>query len=361
MDDAQKRVLKRKKNVFQDHVDVTNDFLSELHGRHLLDDDAMDTLMDDKMSNGRASRMIDYILLTVQPDAFQTLCAALVRDYPWLTKELELDLRIEKAEIDIDEDVAKEAAMLVHRKFGQSKRFSEVDKKDIQDLIAVKVQLSKEEWKKEMMTLRDELERQIELHKVKDAKAGAVDRQVVDYMRAHDDYLKSHAHGMKTTRSALVDSVNDNDVIAKLRARLDFMMDRLNYGIKNAEMLQKERERCLELLNCKKGDTEKLYDIIQLKMVEFPNKIDTLSKSVKSKDSEINNLKKQITEKNESVRANKEEMRSLEQHVLQKEAENSILQDKLKELQAHANELADRLAATAQQRKKSAGSKSRKS
>ena len=47
-----------------------------------------------------------------------------------------------------------------------------MDKKDIQDLIAVKVQLSKEEWKKEMMTLREELERQIELHKVKDEKAG---------------------------------------------------------------------------------------------------------------------------------------------------------------------------------------------
>ena len=69
----------------------------------------------DKIINSRAGRMIDYILLSPEPDGFERLCVALARDYGWLSKELELDLKIERGEIHIDEDVLKEAAMLVHR------------------------------------------------------------------------------------------------------------------------------------------------------------------------------------------------------------------------------------------------------
>lgn len=49
---------------------------------------------------------------------------------------------------------------LPHRKFGTSKRFSELDKKDMTELIAIKIQVSKEEWKQELDLVKERLEDQ---------------------------------------------------------------------------------------------------------------------------------------------------------------------------------------------------------
>ena len=44
------------------------------------------------------------------------------------------------------------------RKFGSSKRMSEVEKKDVQEMIAMKIQVSKDDWKKEIEATKEELE-----------------------------------------------------------------------------------------------------------------------------------------------------------------------------------------------------------
>ena len=48
-------------------------------------------------------------------NAYDVLCAVLVKDYAWLSKELQTDSQCEKGNLTIDEDVMKEAGMLVHR------------------------------------------------------------------------------------------------------------------------------------------------------------------------------------------------------------------------------------------------------
>ena len=45
------------------------------------------------------------------------------------------------------------------RKFGPSKRFSEADKREVSDLIAVKLQLSQDDWRRETEKVKTELER----------------------------------------------------------------------------------------------------------------------------------------------------------------------------------------------------------
>jgi hypothetical protein len=54
------------------------------------------------------------------------------------------------------------------RKFGTSKRFSELDKKDVTELIAIKIQVSKEEWKQEMDLIRQQLQAQMDAVKRRD-------------------------------------------------------------------------------------------------------------------------------------------------------------------------------------------------
>lgn len=129
------------------------------------------------------------------------MCAALMMcpgDLNWLAKELQTEVKADRGNLVIDDDVMKEAAMITHRlvlpsfllyslsaaflvrleqlskwrknvslptypflrKFGTSKRFSELDKKDMTELIAVKIQISKEEWKQELDLVKENLEAQ---------------------------------------------------------------------------------------------------------------------------------------------------------------------------------------------------------
>jgi hypothetical protein len=50
--------------------------------------------------------------------AFEDLCAALMTcpgDLNWLAKELKAEVRAERGNLVIDDDVMKEAAMITHR------------------------------------------------------------------------------------------------------------------------------------------------------------------------------------------------------------------------------------------------------
>ena len=48
-------------------------------------------------------------------NVYDVLCAVLVKEYAWLSKELQTDSQCEKGNLTIDDDVMKEAGMLVHR------------------------------------------------------------------------------------------------------------------------------------------------------------------------------------------------------------------------------------------------------
>ena len=63
----------------------------------------------------KTSRLIDVVLSSPLDGAFATLCFVLSRDYGWIARDMDTDARVEKGDIVIDEDVLREAGMLVHR------------------------------------------------------------------------------------------------------------------------------------------------------------------------------------------------------------------------------------------------------
>jgi len=60
---------------------------------------------------------------------------------------------------DYNDHYFAETCHLFRRKFGPSKRFSEADKREVSDMIAVKLQLSQDDWRRETEKVRTELER----------------------------------------------------------------------------------------------------------------------------------------------------------------------------------------------------------
>ena len=66
---------------------------------------------------------------------------------------------------------------------------SEVEKKDVQEMIAMKIQVSKDDWKKEMEATKEELE--LQRHEVtsRDARVRDLDETLLHFIRKWDDIL----------------------------------------------------------------------------------------------------------------------------------------------------------------------------
>ena len=69
----------------------------------------------EKHNNYKVGRLFEILLTSPLINAYDVLCAVLVKDYAWLSKELQTDSQCEKGNLTIDDDVMKEAGMLVHR------------------------------------------------------------------------------------------------------------------------------------------------------------------------------------------------------------------------------------------------------
>lgn len=60
-------------------------------------------------------KFFELLTISSKTGLFEQICMALMRSYPWLSKELQSDLKNERGNLVIDQDVQKEASMIVHR------------------------------------------------------------------------------------------------------------------------------------------------------------------------------------------------------------------------------------------------------
>ena len=69
----------------------------------------------------------------------------------------------------------------------------------MQELIAIKIQISKEEWKEEIDVLKKEIHRLESIIEKEDKKAKDIDQFLRKFIKANETKLVSRAHGMKGT------------------------------------------------------------------------------------------------------------------------------------------------------------------
>ena len=60
-------------------------------------------------------KVLDCVIGRPEVDTFQTLLEVLDREHPWAAKELRNDLRMERGQLQIDEDIMIEANILINR------------------------------------------------------------------------------------------------------------------------------------------------------------------------------------------------------------------------------------------------------
>ena len=60
-------------------------------------------------------KLLDGVMSCTEPTTFATLLFVLSKDNSWAVKDLEMDMKMERGELEIEEDIHTEAKMLVHK------------------------------------------------------------------------------------------------------------------------------------------------------------------------------------------------------------------------------------------------------
>ena len=66
---------------------------------------------------------------------------------------------------------------------------SEAEKKDVQEIIAMKIQVSKDDWKKEMEMLKEDLDAEKHEVKTRDARLRDLDETMLYFLKKWEDQL----------------------------------------------------------------------------------------------------------------------------------------------------------------------------
>ena len=123
-------------------------------------------------------------------NTFQLLCDILQPDYEWISDQLIAELKAETGQLKIEEYIDREAAILVHREFGSSRRLSESEKKEIKDLVALRTQYAKEVWMRQLALAKKYLAEQTEYNKEKDVFAQALIEKINSFIKVQRPRLR---------------------------------------------------------------------------------------------------------------------------------------------------------------------------
>ena len=174
---------------------------------------------------------------------------------------------------------------LFFRKFGSSKRFGEGDKKDILDLLAVKIQLNNEEWQKKIQETEDELKRVKAVMKERETTAREISRNVQDFTLNHEKKLVTHSHGLVTTSDVVTgmsnDDNNNNRTLVALKDVITRLLFRINQIMTQREALQTERLRCFDVMKMK-DQSQRTDDAISDVIATYRSQIQKMKRELKA-------------------------------------------------------------------------------
>lgn len=132
--------------------------------------------------------------------SFDYLCSSLSEnDNVKVAKELQADLKQMRGNIEVNDEIKKEASLLVHRKFGSSKRVCEYDKRNMAELLALKMQIMTDEFYSHTSLADEKVKSEKayikKLHELIESRTKALRK----FMKDNEEQLTSRAHDMYTT------------------------------------------------------------------------------------------------------------------------------------------------------------------
>ena len=119
-------------------------------------------------------------------------------------------------------------------------------------MIAIKLQIARDEWGKETCRLKDTLEEERAKRLIREELTLIIHNLQKDFVRKHQSQLVTHAHDMVTTREIiqriLSSDVNGCDMLYQFKDNLDKFLEQMANILNQRDALYYEKDKCLRML-----------------------------------------------------------------------------------------------------------------
>jgi hypothetical protein len=211
-----------------------------------------------------------------------------------------------------------------HRKFGTSKRFSEGDKKEMSEMIALKLQIARDEWQKETNRLKETLQEERAARQIREEMALTISKLQREFVRRHESQLVTHAHDMITTRELIQRILNDSvssDILFQFKDNLEKFLRQMASALNQRDALYYEKQKCLKMLGVT-NDPKVALDSVISKVTSM-----TVNANLEAvdKDDIIRKLKKRAEELEKQISINTVNVKDLRRQLAERDREISKL------------------------------------
>lgn len=197
------------------------------------------------------------------------------------------------------------------------------------ELIAVKLQLAHDDWRREADKIGRRLDRVTREIAAKDERALRLAGALRDFVRKHEKQLVTHAHDRVTTtelvRKMMAEQPPGRDgVLRDFHESLETLFRQVEITLNHRDALFYEKEKCLRLLR---------VDDDRVQLDEVVGRLTGMSVnpdgSVEKKDSIIRRLKTQVEELEKELAEHEEATAAYKKKMAEKEREIADLRHRI--------------------------------
>ncbi|ELU04018.1 hypothetical protein CAPTEDRAFT_199919 [Capitella teleta] len=328
MNKVEKRVLRRKRFTIASQVTLSEDFLNDLLETGLITQQGREQVKVENNNVARVERWMEAFPHLDRKHPFSDLCTFLDSHSTLLGDDLRIELKAEKSgnAYKVEEWIRREAEALVQRDFGNSRRLSEMDKRDIRFLVESRMQMMQELWKKQRSRSAGILEDEIATKMNYRENAQELVKKVNSFLRVNKKALKSNVSfaeepetsEMNGQRSRRQPAFDDRNLVTQLNSTIQSLIDISNQCIMELDELKRERARTVDVIKMKdrtQAVDEEITKILEGRATE----VDDLEEKVSTMEDKIakleNNLQKTIRRAAEEENSHKKELEKLRCHL----------------------------------------------
>ncbi|KAK2142541.1 hypothetical protein LSH36_940g00031 [Paralvinella palmiformis] len=305
MDSEEKKVLRRKRQTIVSYLKVTEKHLDVLIKNQYLTNDGADKIRGELSNQAKVNKLTDVLSSQCGRRAFNALCDLLeIGSTSWLKSELVAEVKAERGEMKIDDYIDRECGLLVYKEFGNCKRLSEGQKKDMQHLVAKKTQCTKEAWRSQLVKTEEALAYENELNREKDEHIGTLIDRISEFVRINCSRLHtigrrcSSTSSMSTVREVTQNCSDEENGNRPFLERLDELIDNLQNLISvvlfERDGLLEERHRSFHLLSVTEP-AAKLDREIELALHDADRRLEESQREVEHYESKIRALESELS------------------------------------------------------------------
>lgn len=192
------------------------------------------------------------------PSKFHLLMEVLTEGgHGWIAGEMKIELLAEKAKLELEEYVYREAGVVVQRQFSGNTRLAPSDYKEIQLLLGMRYQVAKDSWYEQMVTVHDDLKQALDSKCVQNDKMKGLAQHISAFIKLQKSSLNEYAHEMVDTdvdlfRDDLDPENKKKDYYHILQKAVNHLLEVLSKLILEKENLLDEKDACAKVLKLKR-------------------------------------------------------------------------------------------------------------